>query len=168
MPTAAKAERILVLCVDRDDDLDIVISGSQKAFMLPPGLAFLGLSERARHFADSATSPRYYFDLAKELKNQPNDQTAYTPAVTLLVGLAEALRIILDEAWSTEQIELAARIEAEIIGVGQEGLTAAAVHTAHARGLDVWVWTVNEPGRGAELRAMGVDGLISDRVGMMP
>lgn len=80
-----------------DWGLDIVVSGSQKAFMLPPGLAFLGLSERARHFAASATSPRYYFDLAKELKNQPNDQTAYTPAVTLLVGLAEALRIILDE-----------------------------------------------------------------------
>lgn len=77
--------------------LDVVVSGSQKAFMLPPGLSFLGLSERARHFANSAKSPRYYFDLAKELKNQPNDQTAYTPAVTLLVGLAEALRIILDE-----------------------------------------------------------------------
>ncbi len=77
--------------------LDIVVSGSQKAFMLPPGLAFLGLSERARHFASSASSPRYYFDLEKELKNQPKDQTAYTPAVTLLVGLAEALRIILDE-----------------------------------------------------------------------
>ena len=77
--------------------LDVVVSGSQKAFMLPPGLAFLGLSERARHFASSAGSPRYYFDLAKELANQPEDQTAYTPAVTLLVGLAEALQIILEE-----------------------------------------------------------------------
>ncbi len=84
--------------VPMDDwGLDIVVSGSQKAFMLPPGLAFLGLSERARHFASSAQNPRYYFDIAKELKNQPKDQTAYTPAVTLLVGLAEALRIILDE-----------------------------------------------------------------------
>ncbi len=77
--------------------LDIVVSGSQKAFMLPPGLSFLGLSERARGFAGSASSPRYYFDLEKELENQPKDQTAYTPAVTLLVGLAEALRMILDE-----------------------------------------------------------------------
>ncbi len=95
--------------------LDVVVSGSQKAFMLPPGLAFLGLSERARHFAGSASNPRYYFDLAKELKNQPNDQTAYTPAVTLLVGLAEALRVILDEegleaTWArTESIAHATR-----------------------------------------------------------
>ncbi len=77
--------------------LDVVISGSQKAFMLPPGLSFISLSQRARRFQESATNPRYYFDLAKELKSQPQDQTAYTPAVTLLVGLAEALRIILDE-----------------------------------------------------------------------
>lgn len=96
-------------------DLDVVVSGSQKAFMLPPGLAFLGLSRRARHFADSATSPRYYFDLEKEWKNQPKDQTAYTPAVTLLVGLAEALRMILDEegleaTWArTEQLAQATR-----------------------------------------------------------
>ena len=100
-------------------DLDVVVSGSQKAFMLPPGLAFLGLSERARRFSERATNPRYYFDLAKELKNQPEDQTAYTPAVTLLVGLAEALRIILDEegleaTWARTQ--LLARATREAMG----------------------------------------------------
>ena len=48
------------------------------------------------------------------------------------------------------------------------GLTAAAVHAAHEKGLAVWAWTVNEPERAAELYAMGVDGVISDRVGSMP
>lgn len=99
--------------------LDIVVSGSQKAFMLPPGLAFIALSERARRFAESASAPRYYFDLTKELKNQPKDQTAYTPAVTLLVGLAEALRIILDEQGLNEtfaRTESLARATREAMG----------------------------------------------------
>ncbi len=77
--------------------LDVVVSGSQKAFMLPPGLAFIALSERARRFQERGGSPKYYLDLAAEMKNQPTDQTAWTSPVSLLVGLAEALRIILDE-----------------------------------------------------------------------
>jgi aspartate aminotransferase-like enzyme len=77
--------------------LDVVVSGSQKAFMLPPGLAFMGVSERAQRFMERSTCPHYYFDLAKELKSLPTDQTAWTPAVGLLFGLAESLAIILDE-----------------------------------------------------------------------
>jgi aspartate aminotransferase-like enzyme len=77
--------------------LDVVISGSQKAFMMPPGLSFLALSDRAQGFMKQATCPHYYFDLKKELKSLPTDQTQWTPAVSLLVGLAEALDIILDE-----------------------------------------------------------------------
>lgn len=78
-------------------DLDVVLSGSQKAFMMPPGLAFLALSERARGFAAAAGCAHYYFDLEKELAALPTDQTSWTPAVGLLFGLAEALAIILDE-----------------------------------------------------------------------
>jgi aspartate aminotransferase-like enzyme len=77
--------------------LDVVVSGSQKAFMMPPGLAFMGVSERARHFVERSSCPHYYFNLAKELKALPTDQTAWTPAVGLLFGLAEALQIILEE-----------------------------------------------------------------------
>lgn len=77
--------------------LDVVVSGSQKAFMMPPGLAFLALSERARRFHESATCPHYYFDLTAELEGLATDQTAWTPAVSLLFGLEEALKIILDE-----------------------------------------------------------------------
>ena len=77
--------------------LDVVLSGSQKAFMMPPGLAFLGLSERARGFIERSTCSHYYFDLEKELKSLPTDQTTWTPAVGLLFGLAEALDMVLDE-----------------------------------------------------------------------
>jgi aspartate aminotransferase-like enzyme len=78
-------------------DLDVVLSGSQKAFMMPPGLAFMGVSERARRYMQSSTCGHYYFDLEKELAALPTDQTSWTPAVNLLFGLAEALAIILDE-----------------------------------------------------------------------
>jgi aspartate aminotransferase-like enzyme len=77
--------------------LDVVLSGSQKAFMLPPGLAFMGLSERARSFMQSSRCSHYYFDLEKELASLPTDQTSWTPAVALLFGLAEALDIILEQ-----------------------------------------------------------------------
>lgn len=77
--------------------LDVVVSGSQKAFMMPPGLSFVAVSERAQGFLARSSCPHYYFDLAKELKNLPTDQTTWTPAVGLLFGLAEALTIILDE-----------------------------------------------------------------------
>jgi aspartate aminotransferase-like enzyme len=80
-----------------DWGLDVVVSGSQKAFMMPPGLAFMGVSERAQRFMQSSGCPHFYFDLAKELKSLPTDQTSWTPAVGLLMGLAESLEIILDE-----------------------------------------------------------------------
>jgi aspartate aminotransferase-like enzyme len=77
--------------------LDVVVSGSQKAFMMPPGLSFIGLSPRAWRFRETARCPRYYFDLQAELDALRSDQTAWTPAVSLLFGLAEALQIILEE-----------------------------------------------------------------------
>ena len=81
--------------------LDVVVSGSQKSFMLPPGLAFIALSERARAAIEGTRSPRYYFDLRKELKVQPDNQTAYTPAVSHLFGLRESLLMILGEGLPT-------------------------------------------------------------------
>ena len=104
-------------------DLDVVVSGSQKAFMMPPGLAFLGLSERARRFMGEAQAPHYYFSLDKELEALPGDQTSWTPAVSLLVGLAEALKIILDEegleaTWArTESLAHATREAMRAIGL---------------------------------------------------
>jgi aspartate aminotransferase-like enzyme len=78
-------------------NLDVVVSGSQKSFMLPPGLAFIALSNRAQAAIQRSKSPRYYFDLRKELETQPANQTAYTPAVSLLLGLRESLAMIFEE-----------------------------------------------------------------------
>ncbi|HLC17431.1 MAG TPA: alanine--glyoxylate aminotransferase family protein [Thermodesulfobacteriota bacterium] len=77
--------------------IDVLVSGSQKAFMLPPGLAFISLSKKAWKFRESSKCPRFYFDLAKERKNLGKDTTAYTPAVSLITGLKESLRLIKEE-----------------------------------------------------------------------
>ena len=74
--------------------LDIVIGGSQKAVMIPPGLAFASFSEKAWGLIAKSKLPRYYFDFAKERKNQAKGETAYTPATTLVIGLHAALEYI--------------------------------------------------------------------------
>ncbi len=71
--------------------LDIVVGGSQKAWRLPPGLAFASVSDKAWGFVEKCTQPRYYFDWAKERKNLGKNTTAYTPAVSLIVGLRQVL-----------------------------------------------------------------------------
>ncbi len=77
--------------------IDVVVSGSQKAFMLPPGLAFIALSERAWKKVEEVENPRYYFDLRKERKSQSKADTAYTPAVSMIMGLRASLDIIKKE-----------------------------------------------------------------------
>jgi aspartate aminotransferase-like enzyme len=74
--------------------LDFVISGSQKAFMLPPGLALLAISPKAWERMESATLPRYYFDLRRERKSSAKGESAWTPAIALILGLAEVLKYI--------------------------------------------------------------------------
>lgn len=76
--------------------LDIVIGGSQKAFMLPPGGALVSVSEKAWRRIEHCTRPRYYFDLLKERKAQREGQTAYTPAIALIQGLKPALGLMLE------------------------------------------------------------------------
>lgn len=67
--------------------LDAVVSGSQKALMLPPGLAFLALSERAHEQRKRANIPNFYFNLSAEDKAAKTGETAWTPAVGLICGL---------------------------------------------------------------------------------
>jgi aspartate aminotransferase-like enzyme len=62
--------------------------------MLPPGLAFASVSDKAWEFVSRSTLPKFYFDFKKEEKNLAKNQNAYTPAVSLIVGLREALAII--------------------------------------------------------------------------
>jgi len=77
--------------------VDIVVAGSQKALMLPPGLAFAALSDKAWALVPGARLPKYYFSFAAERKAIEKNQSAYTPAVSLVIGLRESLRLILAE-----------------------------------------------------------------------
>ena len=80
---------------DVDDwGIDILIGGSQKAVMIPPGLAYLSVSERAWQRMETAKQPRFYFDLRKERKSQTKGESAFTPAVALICGLGAALDYI--------------------------------------------------------------------------
>ena len=80
--------------------IDVLVTGSQKALMLPPGLAFVALSPRAWAAADTATLPRFYFDFKREKKGVAEKSTAWTPAISLINGLKVALDMMRAEGWS--------------------------------------------------------------------
>ena len=90
---AISALGVIPLPVD-EWGLDVVVAGSQKGLMLPPGLAFVSISDKAWEFVSRSTLPKYYFNFKKEEKNLLKNQNAYTPAVSLIVGLREALAIV--------------------------------------------------------------------------
>ncbi len=102
--------------------LDVLVGGSQKAMMLPPGLAFAALTDKAWGFVEKATLPRFYFDFKRELKNIKENQSAWTPAVTLVVGLREVLRMIKEEGLEnvfarTDRIARATREAMKALGL---------------------------------------------------
>ena len=103
--------------------LDVVISGSQKAMMLPPGLSFAALNDKAWKFVERSNLPKYYFDFKKELKNTQKNQSSYTPAISLYVGLREALRLIREEGLEAvfrrhETLAAATRAAVKALGLG--------------------------------------------------
>jgi aspartate aminotransferase-like enzyme len=105
------------------DLIDVLVTGSQKALMLPPGLAFITLSDKAWSKAAKATLPRYYFDLLKEKKSQAQNQTAYTPAVSLVEGLHESLKMMREEglpAMFARHARLARATRAGVAALGLE------------------------------------------------
>jgi aspartate aminotransferase-like enzyme len=78
--------------------IDILIGGSQKAVMIPPGLAYLAVSDRAWGAMETSKNPRYYFDLRKERKSAKLGESAYTPSVSLIAGLGAAFDYIAGQA----------------------------------------------------------------------
>jgi aspartate aminotransferase-like enzyme len=74
--------------------LDVVIGGSQKAFMIPPGLAFMTISPKAWKFAGTANLPHYYFNLKKEKKSADGGESSWTPSTSLILALGAALEYI--------------------------------------------------------------------------
>src|ERR1700678_2920965 len=77
--------------------VDVLVGGSQKAVMIPPGLSYLAISDRAWDRMEATYNPRYYFDLRKERKNAAKGESAYTPAVALIAALGAALDYIAGE-----------------------------------------------------------------------
>ena len=77
--------------------VDVCVTGSQKGLMIPPGLAFVAVSQRAIRAMESATLPGFYLDLRKALKAYDSTDTPWTPAVSLIVGVDAALTLIRDE-----------------------------------------------------------------------
>lgn len=80
--------------------IDVLLTGSQKALMLPPGLALIALSARAWERVEQAQQPRFYFDLRRERSSQAKHTTAWTPAISLVVGLREALAMMQEEGYA--------------------------------------------------------------------
>lgn len=72
--------------------IDVLVGGSQKAFMLPPGLAFAAMSQKAWKFNETSNLPKFYFSFKDYLKSAEKNTTPWTPAVTLTIGLAEVLK----------------------------------------------------------------------------
>jgi aspartate aminotransferase-like enzyme len=125
--------------------LDLVVAGSQKAMMLPPGLAFAALSPKAWEFVKQSTLPKYYFDFAKQAKSQEKNQTPYTSAVSMIIGLKEVL----------------ARIKAdglEKIFAHNRRLSAATKAAVKAMGLELYARDYPSDVLTAVLAPTGVDG----------
>jgi len=113
-----------VLPVAMDEwGIDVLVTGSQKALMVPPGLGFISLSDRAWARTEKAKLPRFYFDLALERKSQAKGTTAFTPAISLILGLRAALKKILEEGPDRvyarhERLARATRAAATALGLG--------------------------------------------------
>ena len=135
-----KAKDDVIICVDAitavgvydvpvdEWALDVVVVGSQKALMLPPGLAIVAVSDKGWKANERANLPRFYLDLLRERKNQEKGETAFTPPVSLVVGLRESLRMLKEETlagvWNRHE-RLAKATRAASGGLGLELFTSS-------------------------------------------
>jgi aspartate aminotransferase-like enzyme len=103
-------------------EIDVVVSASQKGLMLPPGLGLLALSDKAWAAAARSTLPKYYLDLTEERKYAARNEARFTPAVSIMVGLREVLRMIEAEGLADvlrrhDRLSRATRAGAEALGL---------------------------------------------------
>lgn len=106
--------------------IDVLVAGSQKAFMLPPGLSFIALSDKAWEFGKTSDLPKFYFDLAAARKSAEKNTTPWTPAVSLIRGLSQVLAMFRAEGLENmhrrhENLSLAAR--SAFVAMGMELFT---------------------------------------------
>jgi aspartate aminotransferase-like enzyme len=102
--------------------VDLVVAGSQKGLMLPPGLCFCALSDKAWRRVESSRLPKYYFDLTAEYEAVSKNEAHFTPAVSIVVGLREVLRMIDSEGLASvfkrhERLARATRSGVEALGL---------------------------------------------------
>ncbi len=125
--------------------LDVVIGGSQKALMIPPGLAYCSVSEKALERAATSVNPYFYFDLRKHIEAGPNGDSPWTPASSLILGLAHVLQFIREIGrdhliQNAQMLARAARQAAQAIGLElfiRDAIPAGAVTAIRApQGLD--------------------------------
>ena len=108
----------------RTDDwgIDIMVGGSQKGLMLPPGIAFVSVGEKAWEKAKTSKLPKFYFDFKKERENLAKNQTNFTSPVTLIIGLNESLKMLQSEGLENvfkrhEKLALTTRKAVQALGL---------------------------------------------------
>ncbi|MFN2426006.1 MAG: alanine--glyoxylate aminotransferase family protein [Candidatus Binatia bacterium] len=134
--------------------IDVLVTGSQKALMLPPGLALIALSEKAWAASAKASLPRYYFDLAKARKSLDENTSAYTPAVSLIFGLDRVYRMV-EEGGGWNEVYRRHRILAAAArrGINAMGLRLLAPAAPSPAATGVWVpERIDGPALGKYLR----------------
>jgi aspartate aminotransferase-like enzyme len=101
--------------------IDACVSGSQKGLMIPPGLAFVALSPRAIEATKTSALPRFYFDLRRALESHAANDTPWTPAISLVIGLDAALEMIraegIENVWARHE-RLALGLRAGLAALG--------------------------------------------------
>jgi len=101
--------------------VDVCVTGSQKGLMIPPGLAFVALSQRAIAMMETSKMPKFYFDLRKALKSYADNDTPFTPGVSLIIGVDLALQMIkaegIENVWHRHE-RLATALRAGIQALG--------------------------------------------------
>jgi aspartate aminotransferase-like enzyme len=102
--------------------VDVVVSGSQKGFMLPPGLGFISISKKAWKLVEESKCPKYYFDLKVAAKALSKADTPFTPAIGIIIALNEALRMLLKEGMENifrrhHKLAQATRAAAQALGL---------------------------------------------------
>ncbi|MEW5895719.1 MAG: alanine--glyoxylate aminotransferase family protein [Candidatus Omnitrophota bacterium] len=103
--------------------IDVVASASHKGFMLPPGLAFVAVSPKAKAMMEKSTAPKYYFDLRKYAKMYDKVDTPFTPAIGIVIALTESLKMFKEkglEAAFASYARLAKGVTAAVEGLGLE------------------------------------------------
>jgi aspartate aminotransferase-like enzyme len=101
--------------------VDVCVTGSQKGLMIPPGLSFVALSRRAIDAMQASTLPKFYFDLRKALESYGDQDTPWTPAISLIVGVDAALAMIrtegIENVWARHK-RLSSILRAGIVAMG--------------------------------------------------